>query len=76
MMGDDETMPELVNLGCFAANRAVIDFAKERHPTSMADRVRVAVDAALTTLAAQGFISVTPMDQWPAAFNPSRRDAS
>lgn len=67
-MTTDEVMRELVQLGCFAANRVVIPMLSE--PSTGAERTQAAVEAALTTLIEQGYLSVTPQADWPLFFSP------
>lgn len=69
-------IPELVDLGCFAANNAVLDMIETDPGSTGAERTRAAVEAALTALIEQGYLAVAPQEQWPMFFRPCPMKAS
>jgi hypothetical protein len=64
---DPSELADLVQLGCFAADVKVV----QALDATGAEQTRIAVEAALYALIAQGYLAVTDPEMWPEYFSPN-----
>jgi len=61
-----QVLDDLVQLGCFAADRDVIAAPE----VTDAERTRIAIRSALHALIVQGYLVIAEPDTWPKWFSP------